>query len=69
MKIIKRGTPPKERKWQGVCNYCKSEFESLEGELNHIQMDPKERTPMAMEQCEVCKGNFWLYPVKDKNER
>ena len=64
MKLIKRGIPPKERKWKGDCYYCKSEYESLEGELKAVQIDPKERTPMALEQCEVCKNNFWLYPVK-----
>ena len=69
MKCIKRGTPPEQRVWVGDCYNCSSTFEALEGELVNIVSDPKDHTRMAKAKCEVCNNEFWLYPIKVKNER
>ncbi len=69
MQCIKRGTPPEQRVWEGDCYNCNSKFEALQGELVNIVSDPNDHTRMSKAKCEVCNKEFWLYPIKVKNER
>jgi hypothetical protein len=66
MKCIKRGKPPQNRIWIGDCLHCNSTFEALEGELDNIVNDPIDHSRMAKAKCEVCNGEFWLFPKKIK---
>ena len=64
MKCIKRGTHPSERIWVGKCNNCKSEFEAKQAEIT-VKYSEREGYEYAIESCEVCQGNFTLYPKVD----
>ncbi len=64
MKCIKRGTPPQSRTWKGHCLHCNSIFEAFENELVNIITDPVDHSRMSKNKCEVCTGEFWLFPKK-----
>lgn len=54
MKILTRGTPPKDRIWLGTCATCKSTAEATESEMKNIRHDTRDGTSFSWEQCPVC---------------
>lgn len=65
MKITKRGVPPQQRIWKGRCHNCATEAEASEGEMKNITADQREGTFFSREECPVCKGPMFFYPVRE----
>lgn len=74
MDITKRGVPPSERKWSGVCRACGSEAEARESELKNITHDWRDGGSFAWMKCPVCDagekdsgyGGMIFYPAKER---
>ena len=63
VKIIKKGTPPKDVIWKGECNTCHTVAEANESELKvqHCQRDGS----WGLAKCPVCEApNMIFYPQK-----
>lgn len=54
MKIIKKGTPPSDKVYEGTCRSCKTvvEFKQSEGKVTHDQRDGN----FVSVRCPVCNS-------------
>lgn len=68
MRIIKRGTPPTERLWQGRCVTCNSEIEAMEQELNKPEYYQRDNTHLARGTCPVCCMQMIFYPTTSSKD-
>lgn len=62
MKIIKRGAPPKEKKYEGTCHTCKSVLEAEASEVNFVD-DQRDGNYISGE-CPVCGGFVYFSEKK-----
>ena len=75
MKIIKRGTPPGDRPWEGKCRACNSMASAVESELTRISHARQGESDYSWEECPVCKvgstrqgyGGMLFHPVGSKS--
>ncbi len=72
MKIIKKGTNPKDKKWVGSCRECGAEAIATQSEMNHITHDQREGSSFSWEKCPSCGagdssgyGGMLFYPKKN----
>ena len=62
MKVIVKGTPKKDRVWEGKCRDCESVVEAYMHELKIIH-DPCYGTT-ASAKCPVCQNKIYFNEVK-----
>ena len=62
VKVIKRGTPPRERRFQPSCYKCYSvlEFTAAEANLMHIKDGPMREEAWFIK-CPVCEYRVFAY--------
>ncbi len=65
MRIVSKGEPPVERLFRGRCTSCQSVMEALALELK-VEWDMREQGNFARAMCPMCKAEFILYPIKEK---
>lgn len=68
MEIIKKGTPPSERIWEGECRKCGTVARCKQSELNVVHDDQRDG-PYSWLKCPVCNegndewGGMCFHPV------
>jgi hypothetical protein len=63
MRIIKRGKPPAEVKWEGTCGQCSSVIEAKADEIQ-VEWDQRETGSYGRANCPVCGVGMVFYPQK-----
>lgn len=59
IKMTKRGTPPQEQVYIGCCGSCRSEFECVRADLQHV-CDPREPVTYSYIVCTVCGTRAYM---------
>lgn len=60
MRITKRGIPPAQTIWKGVCSVCKTEAEAPQSELRIQHPIRGEGEPFAKATCPVCGTDYGM---------
>lgn len=55
IKVIRRGTPPAERKYKATCTHCGSELEWAHKDAQRVHAGDQREGPFTQITCPVCK--------------